>query len=253
MWRYAAAKNIGTSHIRVGLPCQDRFICELLPDGTLIAALADGAGSAELSDVGAEIAVSTVLQSAKSSLLAGRRDFANLLCDAADIARQAIFAEADRESRESRDYASTLLGIVLTPDGGGALQLGDGALIVSDAASDWSPLFWPQHGEYANTTLFLTELHALSLLQTASLPPTMTDFAMMSDGLEPLALVYATREAHQPFLAGMLAPLHAATGIGECSSLSQSLQTFLASDRVAARTDDDVSLIMATRRTVFVR
>jgi hypothetical protein len=36
---------------------------------------------------------------------------------------------------------------------------------------------------------------------------------------------------------------------GECGALSSALATFLCSPRVRARTDDDTTLILATRRT----
>ncbi|HEV7874279.1 MAG TPA: protein phosphatase 2C domain-containing protein, partial [Enterovirga sp.] len=52
MWRFATARATGTSHLRAGLPCQDRLACTVLNDGTLVAAVADGAGSAPAGDLG---------------------------------------------------------------------------------------------------------------------------------------------------------------------------------------------------------
>jgi hypothetical protein len=45
----------------------------------------------------------------------------------------------------------------------------------------------------------------------------------------------------------MFHPLHGSPGSGELTALSASLGQFLSSDRVCLRTDDDVSLILATR------
>src|SRR5215510_6680198 len=61
-WVWAAARVAGTSHLKQGLPCQDSFACRVWQsrDGppVLVAALADGAGSAERADVGSALATS---------------------------------------------------------------------------------------------------------------------------------------------------------------------------------------------------
>ena len=58
-WRIAAASAVGTSHIKSGMPCQDSFLCSVVDSATeasvLIAIVADGAGSAARSDVGAHL------------------------------------------------------------------------------------------------------------------------------------------------------------------------------------------------------
>src|SRR5207237_8015857 len=60
MWRFAAARATGTSHLQTGTPCQDRLACAVLANGALVAAVSDGAGSAPRAEVGAEIAVQAV-------------------------------------------------------------------------------------------------------------------------------------------------------------------------------------------------
>jgi serine/threonine protein phosphatase PrpC len=248
MWRFAAAQTTGTSHLRAGLPCQDRLACAALPGGALVAALADGAGSAAEGGLGAEIAVEAVVRQVRFSLEEGLVDFDAVLKKAAAQARAAVLAEALRQDLEPRSLASTLLALVLTPDGGGALQIGDGVIVVGDTGDEWSWVFWPQRGEYANTTFFLTDDEALGRVQIETLPATITGAALMSDGLEPLALHYASTTVHQPFFQGMFRPLIQAAGEGEIDPLSSSLEQFLLSDRVSSRTDDDLSLILATRR-----
>jgi hypothetical protein len=248
MWRFAAARAIGTSHLKANLPCQDRLVCEVLADGSLVAAVADGAGSAALAERGAELAVATVIADLKHSLEERRTDFDVVLREAATLAREAISAEADREGTALRSYASTLLAVVLSRDTVGALQIGDGVIVVSDGGDEWSWVFWPQRGEYANTTHFLTDEGALDRLETEVLSTGITDIALMSDGLEPLALHYASRTVHDPFFKGMFQSLVNAEGCGENNVLSASLEQFLSSERIGFRTDDDVSLILATRR-----
>jgi hypothetical protein len=121
-------------------------------------------------------------------------------------------------------------------------------MVVSDGGNGWSWVFWPQRGEYANTTFFLTDDDAIERFQVEALPGAISDIALMSDGLEPLALYYASKTVHEPFFNGMFRPLLQSDGIKEISHLSESLQQFLSSDQVGSRTDDDVSIILATRR-----
>ena len=139
--------------------------------------------------------------------------------------------------------------MVLTPEGGGALQIGDGVIVVSDDTEGWSWMFWPQRGEYANTTHFLTDENAIDRIEVEVFRGAITDVALMSDGLEPLALHYATQTVHHPFFTGMFKPLLKADGFAEIGQLSAFLEKFLSSERVQSRTDDDVSLIIATRQS----
>jgi serine/threonine protein phosphatase PrpC len=49
----------GTHHEQKGQPCQDTHCWHVLPEGVLVVAIADGAGSALLGEVGAAIAART--------------------------------------------------------------------------------------------------------------------------------------------------------------------------------------------------
>lgn len=248
MWQFVAAQAIGTSHLKANLPCQDKIVCETLTGGVLVAAVADGAGSVAMAERGAEIAVDSVITHLKLGIADRRSDFDNLLREAAILARKAITAEADREGTSLQSYASTLIAVVLTPDGGGALQIGDGVIVVSDGSDEWYWVFWPQRGEYANTTNFLTDDDAIYRIEIEVFSGLITDIALMSDGLEPLALNYASKTVHGPFFNGMFRPLLKEEGCADIVTLSTSLEQFLSSERVGSRTDDDVSLILATRR-----
>ena len=123
----------------------------------------------------------------------------------------------------------------------------DGLIAIRADTDGWTWVFWPQRGEYANVTRFLTEDDALSALEISPLGPEVFECAVMTDGLESLALHYATRAAHSPFFEGMLLPLRAASGTGENSQLSERLQNFLYSPRIRDRVDDDLTLAIACR------
>ena len=193
-------------------------------------------------------------------------------------ARETIFTTAWLSGKEPRDFASTLLAVLVGPNGGGALQIGDGVIVVSDGGNGWGRVFWPQRGgytdhlpnpnrdttafrwvfwpqrgEYANTTRFLTDADALERLHVAPRLGKVADIALMTDGLESLALHYASKSTYAPFFQGVFRPLANAreadvNGDREITRLSASLKRFLSSEPVRSRTDDDVSLILASWR-----
>jgi hypothetical protein len=247
MWRFAVGQATGSSHEKLNLPCQDRIFCSVVED-TLIAVVADGAGTAGNADQGAEIAIWTVSAMAQLGVRAGRKDHAEVLREAAAVARQRLVEAANERGVNVRSLACTLLAIIVAPIGGAALQIGDGVIAIDKKPLDWRCVFWPQKGEYANTTNFLSDEASLAKAEVATLPDEPLDVALMSDGLEALAVSFANRSAYAPFFKTAFAPLHASDGSGEIPSLSQSLAKMLASPAVRARTDDDASLILATRR-----
>jgi hypothetical protein len=249
MWRYAAGSVIGSSHEQSGAPRQDRLSCLWMQDHrAFVAAVADGAGSAAHSDVGAELAVHGVTSHLAFALNSGHTDLERLLREAAALARQTLVDESQLRGVPRRELACTLLAVVVCEFGAAAMQIGDGVIVVSTGGDDWSWVFWPQNGEYANTTHFLTQDDALSVLQVEKMQGHVTDVALMSDGLQPLVLHYATQSVHEPFFRPAFAPLHRAQEHGELRDISGAIEQLLLSPRVRSRTDDDVSLVIGSRR-----
>src|SRR5689334_20620070 len=74
-WRLAAASASGTSHLKNGLPCQDSHVCEVLQttggEPVLTAFVADGAGSAQRAEIGAQLACSLAFDEIRRFLAAG--------------------------------------------------------------------------------------------------------------------------------------------------------------------------------------
>ena len=60
-WKVIARYEVGISHQKLDLPCQDFADFRILDD-VIIGAVADGAGSAKYSDIGAKLAVEVVLE-----------------------------------------------------------------------------------------------------------------------------------------------------------------------------------------------
>jgi hypothetical protein len=255
VWRYVIATSIGTSHIKQGLPCQDYAKCLVTPDKNnapvLITVVSDGAGSAENSHIGSELACTLFIESAAAYLSENTVAAIDSAMTQAWLQkiRDAIQQRAESDEKRPRDYACTFLAAIIGQDRAAYVQIGDGAIVVSDGEeSNWGWVFWPQRGEFANTTFFLTDDNALERVcfDTAEIPP--LEVALFTDGIEPLVLEYATQTAFAPFYDKMFPPVRTATAEGLNSDLSLSLEKYLASPSVCDRTDDDKSLILATRR-----
>ena len=137
--------------------------------------------------------------------------------------------------------------LVASDEGVVVAHVGDGAVVARGQDGNWRALSWPENGEYASTTYFVTDDPA-PRLRIARLAPEFDAYAAFSDGIEDLALDHTAAMPHQPFFRSMIAPLDGNEAFGKDPSLSSALAKFLDSDRVCARTDDDKSLILASCR-----
>ncbi|HET8629547.1 MAG TPA: PP2C family serine/threonine-protein phosphatase [Thermomicrobiales bacterium] len=255
-WRYALASVAGTGHLERGEPCQDASECEVLAaqggEAVLVAVTADGAGSARRGGDGAALACA-LWRDEMAALFAGGGAVADLTAEFAAAwltrFRHEVGLRADAEAALPRDFACTLLAAVVGEAGAAFVQLGDGAIVVAEAddADAYCWVFWPKRGEYENVTWFATDPAAAAQLDHAFVSRRVDEVALFTDGLQRVALHYASRTAHAPFFRPMFAPVRAATP-GRAEGLSGALAAFLASDAVNERTDDDKTLVLATRR-----
>ena len=104
------------------------------------------------------------------------------------------------------------------------------------------PVFWPQVGEYANTTWFVTSADFEQMLQVRG--EAVDEVALFTDGLQMMALHFATRSVHRPFFEPLFAALR---GAAQPEDLVVPLRAFLDSPAVNERTDDDKTLVLAVR------
>jgi hypothetical protein len=246
-WRAFGASVMGSAHQRAGLPCQDAYAYYAWPDGAVLVT-ADGAGSAERADEGAQLAAAA----ASSALVAGLRrgwpyddsGWANLFAAAFEEARAEVLAEARASGLSARAYASTLLCAVVAEDLVAVAQLGDGVAVAALPEGDWFLAAAPQKGEYANETYFLTQPDALERVTFSVYAEPVQGLAVMTDGLLRLVLDLERNVPHLPFFRPLLAFAH---GVNDEEKGRADLAAFLASERVSARTDDDKTLVLAVR------
>lgn len=247
-WKWVAASRRGTAHRDVGERRLDAFRTAVVGDGGdfFVAVACDGAGSASHGREGASIAVWTLAEAARWWLTG-----TSSLPDAAQVetwmalARLRILVHAAKRDLELRDFATTV--VMAISDGSSTItaHIGDGVIVARDpSSSDWTALSWPEQGEYASTTYFLTDEPEVRLRVACHDGP-IDRLAVMTDGLERLALDMTTNTPHAPFFDALAAPVAAAPSLGRNCALSAQLGAFLDGEQVNARTDDDKTLILA--------
>jgi len=247
-WKYAAASVIGTSHTAspTGV-CQDAHgFCYLEATDVFVGVVSDGAGSAPHSKTGAELSCRYVIDHLADSPSVDlfQESFARQIVSGI---RKDLDALAEREECRIRDFACTLLVAIVGPDSAAFWQLGDGAMCFRSASCDtFNYVFWPDKGDYANITYFVTDENAQAHLEFDITCERIEELAMFSDGLERLALDFTAGEAHSAFFHGLFP--HVRTLPDGCSDpLCSQIAQFLGSERVNKRTDDDKTLLLASR------
>lgn len=242
-WRWAAASEIGTSHIRSGDRLQDAFTVSDVGLGCVLAVVSDGAGSAQFGYSGAWLSCRVLKVRFREWFLknvASPDD--DTLKDWIDEIRDRISIAAHRRGTSPRQFAATLATLLITPSEIVALQIGDSA-IVGRCGSEWETICWPENGDYASTTFFITD-DPEPRLNIIRQDRQHNAFALFSDGVGDLALSVVDRRAHPGFFNPMIRPVDSALSSGKLSGLSQKLQSYLAGPSVCERTDDDKTLIL---------
>jgi Protein phosphatase 2C len=250
MWKTIYDSVQGSSHKTAGLPCQDA--CRVFehtgsPYPLLVVACADGAGSASHSDLGAQAACDSFVRAFDYGIPDGLFDAARTDGAVREICkglRKELENLSASQQLEVRDVACTFLAAAILDSHAVFFQIGDGAIVVREF-DGYKPVFWPQSGEYLNTTNFLSDADYLEKVVVQVVVGVVDEFAVFTDGMERLALRTSDRTAHEPFFRPMFESLRAASNVDD---LFEPLRQFLDSERVNERTDDDKTLILATRR-----
>ncbi len=217
----------------------------------LIGVVSDGAGSAKRSEKGSGLAVSGFIEKF-SPLVECDPELKclhrGLVEDWLSDFRLQLSVLAQEEGTALREFACTFLAAIAGPESAICIQIGDGAIVGSaEEAGDYSWLTWPQHGEFANTTNFVTDEDALITMQFEIISKQFNEIALFSDGLERLILDMQSHSVHSPALRPIFLWLAKTNPAFGRSEPEPALETFLSSRRINERTDDDKTLVMGTR------
>jgi hypothetical protein len=214
------------------------------------AVISDGAGSASEGASGAAI-VCRSFQRLITRHIRGCNALAAInddtIADWVDEIRERINAASARFGRKPRDYAATLVSVVIGPESAVVAHVGDGAVVLRfRKTGEWVVPSWPFHGEYASTTRFIVDdpQATINLVHVGGI---FDRFAVFSDGLEYLVLDYSQRIAPADLFERFVAPLMTCESAGRDRKFSKRLRVYLESAKVREATDDDTSLILGLR------
>jgi serine/threonine protein phosphatase PrpC len=253
-WKIAHASAIGLAHLNQKTECQDRFACQIVAAKSgeiLIAVVADGAGSTTDGQVGAEIACQSFVEQVKGFLNSQDASVSSLNLEFGkfwiSFFQKKIAKIAKKKKKEMRNFASTLVGAVVGEKQAAFFQMGDGGAVFSTdgEAKSYQFAIAPEESEYVNVTEFLTDEAATERLRFRLIEERIEDLILFSDGIFAVAVDYQTNEPHEPFLMPMIAPLRS----GKTDSLNEKLEKFLASPKINEKTDDDKTIILASRHS----
>ncbi len=246
-WSWAGASCVGVSHLKAGESKQDAFRCFVIPEKNFFFGIVcDGAGSAKWGGVGAWITSRLIARRCKDFLsnreiTPSEADFWDWIDEVRDI----LHRLANLRNSHANDFATTVVLVLASKDLVLTGNIGDGASVgYQPDTQTWISLSWPEHGEYVSTTRFITEdpqpKFRFQIRETK-----ISSIIMFSDGLERLALDFVHNVPFERFLSPMASSLDNALEVGEIKHISSALKTYLASEKINSRTDDDKTLIIA--------
>ncbi len=251
IWKTIGKSVIGTSHIAVDKPCEDTIAYKVVVtaggEEVLICCVSDGAGSArfavEASLYCTQSVTDVLVELAHSGVDIDKAKIYEVL----ERLYDGLEATAAMDNEALNEYSCTLLGCFITNRYSVFFQIGDGAIIRNDEAGFYTYVWWPDNGEYQNTTSFLVDDRSLSNLKVAVIEGKVDEVAIFSDGLQMLALNVENKQVHQPFFTGLYRYLRMADDEGKLGVLNRKLGEYLYSQPINERTDDDKTLFLATR------
>jgi len=244
-WHVVGASVRGGSHHKNGQPCQDAHSWRVLPNGGVVVAVADGAGSSTLSQIGSARAalssVEWVYEMIGTNTPSTDDEWRDLLKVAMQTAHESVLTAASMRKVTPRDLATTLIVTIAMPNIVVSAQVGDGASVVMTDAQNLIAVTAPQRGEFANETTFFTSPNYLDIVQIGIWRGAVKGMAALSDGLQLLALRMPEASPHPAFFAPLFRVVADSEDLMETQ---EQLHNFLRSDRIQHRADDDLTLVL---------
>jgi len=249
-WRVIGESVTGSSHEKRSIPCQDYHDWAILTDDILIISVADGAGSAARAEIGSCIAAQTAIDYVinRDNLPTSTDTDAvwnMILKEAFQTSRESLKTYSSLHSLKLSDLATTLILAIATPELCAIAQLGDGIAIGRNNEGTLLHLTIPQRGEYVNEANFLTATKAIEDTEMFVHRKPLTHIAIISDGLQRIGLRLPSYEPFPGFFSPLFSFISSIDNDRENED-KEELFTFLNSAKIKDRTDDDLTLVLAS-------
>jgi hypothetical protein len=251
-WKVVDSKATGNSHLTEGKPCQDYVSFWQSPDGHLgIGVVADGASSAKHSDQGAEIAVKCTINYLEQELkgskshcpIKDQETANNFFMKLLEEVKKELENQANNNRYSVKELACTLLVFIASQHWLAAMQVGDGLIVIRQKNCDaYQLLLNPDKGEFIHSTTFVTSSNAKTQMQVFFNNKIKLDFiCVATDWCENIAVTQPKN--WQPF-TDFFKPLEDCVLTNEIEIAKTEIATFLKSELVNKKTDDDKTLLL---------
>jgi len=249
-WKVIGQNCIGTSHSKSNKSCEDSINYILVnndEEEVLICCISDGAGSAKYAAEASSFVTKNVIDTLSEWVLKKKEIDENSIVVLGEMLFDKLSEKAMGRKVKLNEFSCTALGCVIFDKRALFFQVGDGAIIREDNNQSYTTIWWPDNGEYSNTTHFLIDDYNLSFLKKVTIEESIKEVAILTDGLQLLTLNSETRSVHQPFFSDLFKWLRLARNQNDIDILNKRLYQYLDSEIINVRTDDDKTLLLATR------
>lgn len=146
---YYGTSLIGSSHIEKGSVCQDSHKAVVLPNGWVVASVADGVGSAKHSEIASRIAVETVTEVCAKMISDGTKisECKPIIFEAYKLADMRIADYADEKEDSITEYDTTLSTIIYDGKSFAYGHSGDGGIVGLLTDGKYQRITYPQKAE----------------------------------------------------------------------------------------------------------
>lgn len=246
IYKHISVSVTGKSHLDRDEPGQDSCrsgAFRYVDKDFFVGIVSDGAGSTSHGGIGAEMICEKMYMQIIYAIRGGKElstvtdeDLKEWISNA----RQAIITESEKNNLRINDYACTLIGVVTTDNYALYFQIGDGCIVIGNN-EEYSTVFWPEQGEYANSTYFISDEMYVDHLKIEHQEKVPKKIAIFTDGIQGLVLSFTTKTVH----AGFFDPIFKVLASGLPDELTRYLNTLFVSKEINARSDDDKTLVLA--------
>ena len=242
--RVFGASVIGPLHVQMDLPCQDACAYRVLPSGAILVAVADGLGSASLSETGAALAVTAAIRELETMLEQGpEADREAMVRGAARAARNLLEEHQKASGCQLKDLACTLILALLQDHRLTVGHIGDGA-VVAELEEGFKTVSEPWESEFANEVVPLTSATWERELRTAAADGGVQGIAVFTDGCQRAA--FKKSETGLIPFEGFFRPVFSFTrDVADAETAREEIKALLASEKICSNSDDDKTLVIA--------
>ena len=249
-WVAAVDYRRGSAEATSGKSCRNFGKLEKLANGIVMGAVADGAGPASRSHVGARVAVRAALSALRSDEAAvaqalsassgpdAERLFERMMQAVEEAMRRAAFDEVVPVA----ELASTLTVFLAGPLGLAAMQVGSGLLVYRLRGGPYDFVF--SSGPEDDRPSFVTEPGATASMRVGLQRGPIEFLCIGSEALQPLSLRLPEGSPRTPFFQSL--DRYASSAIDD-GDVHRGIREFLRSDRLHREVEDDLTLALCRR------